>query len=181
MKKHIIVSLERDRWQDYRLPLHYVSHHYYDVDVSRSVDDFHVSFVKRPLSEPYEHLPDDSDKLFQPWWDDIQAWGILDGNHLIAAVETAVEEWSNRLRVTELWIDDAHRRQGLGRNLMDQAMRRARQENRRVLMLETQSCNANAIAFYLAYGFTLIGFNICEYSNNDLRRKQVRLELGILL
>ena len=41
--------------------------------------------------------------------------------------------------------------------------------------------NENTIAFYLVYGFTLIGFNACEYQNNDLAQKEVRMEMRILL
>jgi ribosomal protein S18 acetylase RimI-like enzyme len=175
-----IVPLERERWQDYRLAFHYISNNYYDVEINRSGDNFHVSFIKKPFDLPYEHMPDDTDKLFQPWWDDIKAWGIVEDGRLIAAIETAVEEWSNRLCVTELWIDGAYRRQGIGTALMDRAVKRVRDEKRRALMLETQSCNENAIAFYLSYGFTLIGFNACEYSNNDLARKEVRMDMGMM-
>ena len=176
-----ITLLERNKWQGYKLPFHYISHNYYDVEIMRSDNDFHVNFVKKPFEEPYEHMPDETDKLFQPWWDDIMAWGIVEGGRLIAAIETAVEEWSNRLCVTELWIDDAYRRKGIGTALMDIAMKRAKEEKRRALMLETQSRNEGAIAFYLAYGFTLIGFDACAYQNDDLRRKEVRMEMGILL
>lgn len=176
-----IIPLERVRWQNYKLQFHYISLNYYDVEINKSSSGFDVSFVKKPYDEPYEHLPDDTDKLFQSWWDDIKAWGIVEGERLVAVVETAVEEWSNRLRVTELWIDDAYRRQGIGTALMDIAMKRAREEKRRVLMLETQSRNENAIAFYLAYGFSLIGFDACAYQNNDLMRKEMRMEMGIKL
>jgi hypothetical protein len=100
---------------------------------------------------------------------------------LIAAIETAVEEWSNRLRVTELWVDDTNRRKGIATALMDIAVQRAREEKRRVIMLETQSRNEGAVSFYLNYGFTLIGFDACAYQNNDLDRKEVRMELGIFL
>jgi hypothetical protein len=48
-------------------------------------------------------------------------------------------------------------------------------------MLETQSRNENAIVFYLAYGFTLIGFNACDYQDNGLARKEVRMEMGMML
>ena len=181
MSKHRILPLERDRWQDYKLNFHYISHNYFDIEISRSDDGFQISFLKKPYDTPFEKMPDDSDKLFQPWWDDIKAWGIEENGQLIAVIETAVEEWSNRLRVTELWIDDAHRRKGIGTALMDVALRRAKDENRRVLMLETQSRNEGAIAFYLAYGFSLIGFDACAYQNNDMRRKEVRMEMGILL
>jgi len=48
-------------------------------------------------------------------------------------------------------------------------------------MLETQSCNEAAIAFYLAYGFSLIGFDACCYGNKDIEGKEVRLEFGLFL
>ena len=177
-----IISLEREKWQGYVLPFHYISHNYYDVEIVRANDNFQVSFIKKPFASPFEYKPDkDYDKLFQTHWEDVKAWGVVEGERLIAAVETAVEQWSNRLRVTELWIDDAYRRQGIGTALMGIAMKRARDEKRRAIMLETQSRNEAALAFYLAYGFTLIGFNACEYQNNDLQRNEVRMEMGILL
>ena len=176
-----IMPLEREQWQDYRLEFHYISNHYYDVKINNQGEDFSVSFIKKPFDKPFEHMPSDTDKLFQLWWDDIKAWGIVENGRLIAVIETAVEEWSNRLRVTELWIDDAYRRKGIGTALMDIAVKRAKDEKRRVIMLETQSRNEAAITFYLAYGFTFIGFDACAYQNNDLQRKEVRMELGILL
>ena len=176
-----IAPLDREKWQGYSLPFHYISHNYYDVEIKRSGDNFNVSFVKKPFDTPFVHEPNDTDRLYQPWWDDVKAWGIAENGRLIAVIETAAEEWSNRLRVTELWIDEAYRRQGIGTALMDIAVKRAQEEKRRAVMLETQSRNEDAIAFYLAYGFTLIGFNACEYQNNDLDRKEVRMEMGILL
>ena len=183
-----IKPLEREKWQDYRLEFHYISHNYYDVEIDRADNGFHVSFVKKPFDTPFEKMPDSTDKLFKPWWDDIKAWGTVlpcqahqENERLVAVIETAVEEWSNRLRVTELWIDDANRRKGIGTALMDIALQRAKDEKRRALMLETQSRNEGAISFYLAYGFTLMGFDACAYQNNDLNRKEVRMEMGILL
>ena len=52
---------------------------------------------------------------------------------------------------------------------------------RRALLLETQSCNVGAIAFYLKEGFSLFGFDACCYSNEDIPRGEVRLELGMYL
>jgi ribosomal protein S18 acetylase RimI-like enzyme len=178
--KRRITPLDREKWQGYILPFHYVSHNYYDVEITHSENSVNISFKKRLFDTPFEHMPSDTDKLFQPWWDDVKAWGIEDNGRLIAVIETAVEEWSNRLRVTELWIDSAYRRKGIGTALMDIAVDRAKDEKRRVLMLETQSRNEGAIAFYFAYGFTLIGFDACAYGNNDLKRKEVRMEMGIL-
>jgi len=123
-----IIPLARARWEGYVLPFHYISHSYYEVEIVREADDFRVSFVKKPLAEPFELKPDGSDKLFQPHWEEVMAWGVTEGGRLVTAIETAVEKWSNRLRVTWLWIDDAFRRQGLGTALMDIAVQRARDE-----------------------------------------------------
>ena len=45
-------------------------------------------------------------------------------------------------------------------------------------MLETQSSNVNAVDFYLHEGFRLIGFDSCCYTNEDLKRKEVRFNMG---
>jgi len=74
--------------------------HYYDVKISSQGEDFSVSFIKKPFDKPFEHMPSDTDKLFQPWWDDIKAWGIVENGRLIAVIETALEEWSNRLLIS---------------------------------------------------------------------------------
>lgn len=51
-------------------------------------------------------------------------------------------------------------------------------QKRRAIILETQSCNANAIGFYLHEGFELIGLDRICYTNHDLQRREVRLEFG---
>jgi len=70
---------------------------------------------------------------------------------------------------------------GIATALMDMAIGRAKQEGRRAVVLETQSCNEGAIDFYLNYGFTLIGFDTCAYRNDDIQRKEVRIEMGYYL
>jgi len=176
-----IILLDRVQWEGHQLMFRYTAHNYYDLVINQSDGSFKITLVKKPFDEPFYKTPDDTDKLFQPWWDDVKAWGIIVNEQIIAVIETAVEQWSNRLIVTELWIDDNHRRKGIATALMDIAKKRAIDENRRVLMLETQSCNEGAIAFYLHYGFELIGFDKCAYQNNDVDRKEVRINLGILI
>ena len=47
-----------------------------------------------------------------------------------------------------------------------------------MIVLETQSCNESAIAFYRKNGFSIIGFDLYSYSNNDPERHEVRIEMG---
>jgi hypothetical protein len=61
---------------------------------------------------------------------------------------------------------------------MDKAKEVAAAQKRRAIILETQSCNTNAIGFYLSQGFELIGFDTCCYTNNDIGRHEVRINLG---
>jgi len=55
------------------------------------------------------------------------------------------------------------------------------QQGRRALALETQSCNDPAISFYKSCGFSFIGCDLLAYSNDDIARQEVRLEMGKVL
>ena len=47
-----------------------------------------------------------------------------------------------------------------------------------LIVLETQSCNEAAIAFYRKNGFSVIGFDLYAYSNTDPERHEVRIKTG---
>ena len=48
----------------------------------------------------------------------------------------------------------------------------------RMAVLETQTCNERAIAFYRKCGFQVIGFDLYAYTNHDPEAHEVRLEMG---
>ena len=96
----------------------------------------------------------------------------------MACIEVCPEEWSNRLMVTELWVDDSLHRRGIGTRLMDIAKGEAELMGNRALILEMQTCNTRAFAFYRAQGFQLAGFDSCCYTNADIARREVRLDLA---
>lgn len=159
----------------------YSTNEYYDVSVSQTADSFEVIMQKKHADEPIVHTSEEydfPDSLYQAHWEKAEAFGVILDGELIGAVEICPEEWSNRLMVTELWVKDGHRRQGIGKALMDHAKARAIADGRRAIILETQSCNTNAIGFYLHEGFELIGFDSCCYTNADIERREVRLDLG---
>ena len=179
-KTNQIVLLEQEKWQDYSLPFSYTSHHYYDVEILHNNERVDVSFVKKPFETPFVK-PLAYSKLFQPMWDDIKSWGIVENERLVAVIETFVLHWNNRLKITELWVDESYRRMGVATQLMNIAVNRAKEEKRRAIILEVQSCNQVAIDFYLKYGFKLIGFDLCSYGNCDIKNREVRIEMGMLL
>ena len=176
-----IAPLDKEQWKGFKLPFHFIATEYYDIEIVSGDRGFVASLLLKELDTPFEKMPDSYDPLFAHYWEDVEAWGIVIEDKLCAAIETSLEGWSNRLRVTELWVDDALRRQGIATALMDRAKQRAIEEDCRAMMLETQSNNPGAIAFYLGYGFQLIGFDTISYRNDDIQRREVHLEMGLLL
>lgn len=177
-----IVPLPRETWAGQVLPIGYTTDKYYEVTIERG-DGFTVKLSTAAADPPIVHTPEEydfPDSLYQEHWTEARAMGIVADGRLLAAIETCPESWSNRLRITELWVDESIRHCGVGHALIEAAKVRARRERRRALILETQSCNYNAIGFYMHEGFSLIGFDSCCYANNDLARHEVRLEFGML-
>ncbi len=187
-EEYKIVHLPKEQWKNARIPMRYTTEEYFDVKLERNGQGVSVHFVKTKLREPISHYPEEydfPDKLYQDHWEKACAWGIVEekegGEELVACIETCPEEWSNRLMVTELWVHEKLRRKGIGHALMKIAKQQADREHRRAITLETQSCNVPAICFYLQEGFELIGFDSCCYSNRDIGRKEVRLDLGYFI
>ena len=74
-------------------------------------------------------------------------------------------------------MDDSLHRKGVGTALMNKAKEIAKAQGRRAIILETQTCNVRAIAFYKSQGFELLGFDKCCYTNRDIERREVRINL----
>lgn len=173
-----IAELNKEKFDGYELVFSYTSRAYYDLRIRTTENVFSAEFVRTPCPPVHKEF---SDKLFAPHWDDPHAFGLWDDKQLLAVIEVTPENWNNRLRITNLIVQDGFRRRGYGSLLMTKAREIARSQGRRALILETQSCNTAAISFYLSQGFSFMGFNACEYSNQDMEKHEIRLEMGCLL
>ena len=69
-------------------------------------------------------------------------------------------------------------RRNLGSLLMGTILKEAKAAKARMAVLETQTCNETAIAFYRRNGFEIIGFDLYSYSNTDTEKHEVRVEMG---
>lgn len=178
-----IVPLPKDRWKGVAIPLSTRSDSYYDFEISPlNSEGCTVSIVRKPADKEIVHTPEEydyPDRLYQDYWEGAEAYGVVsDTDEMMACIEVCPEEWSNRLMVTELWVSEELRGKGIGKMLMDKAKEVAVRQGRRAIILETQSHNTNAIGFYLRQGFEMIGFDTCCYTNNDIGRREVRINLG---
>jgi ribosomal protein S18 acetylase RimI-like enzyme len=172
-----IQFLPPEKWRGYELFFNYTTSYYFDVRINEMADKFGVIFEKKPFENTIEKRF--TDKLYQPFWDNAEAYGVFDNEKLIACIEIWHEKWSNRLRVTKLCVDMLYRRHGIGKALMELVKKKAKEIECRAIILETQSCNENAISFYMAQGFSFFGFDRSCYGNKDIENREVRLELGL--
>lgn len=183
-----IIPLPKEEWKGTPIPIRYTTEEYYDLEMTAEGDGFRVEMHKKRFGTPVTHTPEEydfPDSLYQDHWEKAEAFGIVresdEKKELLACIEICPEEWSDRLMVTELWVTDELQRQGIGTRLMNLAKEKAKEQGRRAIILETQSCNVRAIAFYLRQGFELIGFDSCCYTNADIQRHEVRFDLGYFL
>lgn len=176
-----IKRLEKEKYEGYKLDFSYVSEYYYDLQVESVVGNYQAKLVRKKFDVPFVNPDRGVDWLYADYWQGATAYGIVTNGELIAVIELFFEDWSNRCRVTELWLKKDYRRQGIGTKLMNLAKEKAKEMGARLLMLETQTSNADAIAFYLAQGFDVIGYDITCYGEKDVERGEVRLELGFQL
>lgn len=183
MVQHEIIYLPKEQWKGTIIMLETRNDSFYDVEIQPlDHDGCDIKLVRKQAESEIVHTPDEydyPDRLYEDYRIDAEAYGVVgvDGE-LLACIEVSVEEWSNRLIVDELWVDEKIRHQGYAKRLMDKAKEIAQAQKRRAIMLETQSFNANAIGFYLSQGFQLIGLDTCCYSNQDIERRYVRFNLG---
>lgn len=168
-----IKMLDKEIYVGQRFTAVYKTNGYYDIRaVSSGFQIEYVSF-KAPVERSFD------DEFFGEWLEFPVAYGAFEGGLLLGYVEGFLEKWNNRFRISNICIfDNAVRRQGIGTLLMNTILKEAKAAGARMIVLETQTCNENAIAFYRKNGFDIIGFDLYAYSNIDVERHEIRIEMG---
>jgi len=162
-----------------KLKYHYVSNGYYDVSIIRNPASWVTKLTLKHFEKPFVKVFEE--KFFEEHVEEPRVFAVEKGVKRVGWLELGYERWNNRMRVWEFSVAEAFRRKGIGTLLMRHAVKVAKERGARMLVLETQSCNVPAVNFYLKFGFELIGFDVAAYSNEDIERKEVRLEFGLKL
>ncbi len=84
------------------------------------------------------------------------------------------KRWNGNAFIDDLTVDRIHRRHGIGKMLMDAAVRWGKEKELNGLSLETQDNNLLACRFYLKYGFKLGGIDTKVYTH-PLYKKDIAL------
>ncbi len=133
----------------------------------RSVDvRFDTIRLPRPMRVEYPRAPDE---LLEHWEQDNCFLVIRNMDEAVVAfLDAWPQPWQSLMWVSNLVIDPAYRRQGLGFRLIKAARRYAQAHNLLRLMLEVQTKNYPAIAFAQKHGFQFCGYNERYYPNGDI-------------
>ena len=168
-----IKQLEREVYAGKQFTARYHTKGYYDIVPW----EYGFRMEYRHFDETTERSFDD--EMFGEWLEDPVAFGAFENGALIGFVEGSMENWNNRFRISNICVfEDAARGSGVGTRLMAAIQQEAATRRARMIILETQTCNENAISFYKKNGFDIIGFDLYSYSNTDPERHEVRIEMG---
>lgn len=156
----------------------YESDRYYHVMVERTLTGWDIFLSLHEFDKPC--IKKDEEKLVEDYKTDLRIFAAFTKGEEVGLVLMG-QLWEGSYRIWDLYVWPKHKRQGVGRTLMAKVEEVARAETSRRIILETQSSNYPAISFYLSCGFQLCGFDTACYTNEDIKRKEVRLEFHKLL
>jgi ribosomal protein S18 acetylase RimI-like enzyme len=157
----------------------YESNGHYRVSIREKNDGWTIELTRENFPEEFHK------KEFEKIVTDYKGkseihFAFVDGKEA-GFIQFEFQEWNQSVRVWDIDILPEFRRNGIGRMLMDMCITRSRELGARRIILETQTSNLKAIAFYRAMGFELVGLDASNYHNDDIARNEVRLEMALHL
>ena len=177
--KTAIVELSKNDVYLKEIGSSYSTSHYYDVSMHRESGYWRIELARKAFDNRLDK--NYHGKLFEDHIYEPRVFVAMLHNKQVGWIELGYDKWNNRMRVWEFLVEEDFRKSGIGTLLMNHAVEVAKEKGARMLVLETQTNNASAIDFYLKFGFDMIGLDTAAYSNEDIGKKEVRLELGLKL
>lgn len=150
----------------------------YEVTKNVTHDDITINLKLKKLDQPmkkeWPHLETDMD-MYNEIIEQGYSLGAYKNDKLVGVIIAENRKWNNTLWIAEIVISESCRRDGIGSILMDDFIQLAKENNFRVIGLETQSINLPAINFYRKNGFEIDGLDLSLYSNRDVENKEFAL------
>ncbi|MBC7122465.1 MAG: GNAT family N-acetyltransferase [Pseudothermotoga sp.] len=170
-----VVKLDKKDWKNFVLNYRWETFDFYRIEVSEDEEGWTVKVRKSKSEEKIEKTL--NEYLYRTWMEDCEIYGIEIDNKIVAWMTISFEHWCNRLRIYELYVLEPYRGLGCGSTLLNKAEQLAKEKGFRAIVLDTHNSNFNAIEFYRKHGFTLNGFDLTQYHNDDIERQEVRIDL----
>lgn len=158
-----------------RLIVGYGSSQRYDVhwveSYQRTSFTLELVNLEQPFVKHWHH------ERLTHWYQSLLAEGLSvgawDDGRLVGIAITERRDWNDEAMVWELHVEEPLRGRGIGRRLLGAVEAVAKGSGCRAVVIETQTTNVAAIAFYRACGYTMQGLDLSFYANEDLERGEV--------
>lgn len=137
-----IKKLAKEEYAGKEFTVQYQTKGYLDIQSTSEGFDIFYKLFPEPKEMSF------SDTFFNEWLENPVAFGAFNGKQLLGYVEGTLEKWNNRYRISNLCVfDRSNRNKGIGSLLMEVILAEASKSGARMTVLETQTCNENAIVF----------------------------------
>ena len=173
-----IKKLDKAELQDRVNIFEYESLGHYKVEIHKNQDGWTINLARKDFQQTFKKW-DDTDKVIQPYKGDSEIYGAFIEGKEAGLIQFEYQTHNETVRVWDIDVWPKFQQQGVGTQLMNKCISRARELGARRIILEVQSSNLKAIDFYRKMGFDLIGLDASHYHNDDIARKEVRLEMGL--
>ncbi|MHA1990151.1 MAG: GNAT family N-acetyltransferase [Candidatus Hodarchaeales archaeon] len=157
----------------------YESNYYYDIVKKEKENGTGWSFdlIKSPFKSKF--VKNLKEAFFDKYKENTEYFVMLNDQDIeVGQLSVGHQKFNNRARIWDIYIDRAFQRQGMGTSLLRFAENKAKYWKCRLIVLEVQSSNFNAIKFYEKNGFSVSGFDLNFYNNNDIEKHEIRLEMS---
>jgi ribosomal protein S18 acetylase RimI-like enzyme len=169
------VELQKETYKGYEIQVTYTTKAYRHIKIKKANGISLLIKRKKTFKKQQKSF---TMNLFEDHIDKPRAFGIFERRKLIAVIEGSMEQWHNVYRIWNLYVSKRHRKEGFATALFEHIEHIAKSLNARAIILEVQSCNDPAICFYEKQGLHFVGLDTLAYTNEDIQRKEVRLEYG---
>jgi ribosomal protein S18 acetylase RimI-like enzyme len=165
--------------QDRNIIFQYESPGHYRVDIQENAEGWTINLKREDFGETFRKR--EREKVISPYKGNSEIHAAYVDGHEVGLVQFEFQEYNKSVRIWDIDVAQDSRRKGVGKALMGLCLSRSRELGARRIVLETQTSNLKAIAFYRTMGFELIGLDAGHYTNEDVGRGEVRLEMAICL
>lgn len=132
-----VMTLSELTIEHLRLANSFISQEVYSVERVETETEFGITLHRRELTEPYEKRWPVSEQLLADHNRVLEqglSSGAFDDGDLVGFAIAEREDWNGSLMVREFRVADSHRRQGIGRRLMDRVASHARRQGFRTVV-----------------------------------------------
>jgi len=157
----------------------YDSPGHFRVSIAERDNGWTIDLTRQVFPEKFHKR--ETEQLVTKYKGSSEIYGAFVEGREAGLIQLEYQEWNRSVRVWDIDVALEFRRKGIGKALMDLCKARSLELGARRIVLETQTSNLRAIEFYKAMGFQLVGLDASNYSNDDVDKCEVRLEMSFLL